>query len=891
MDKGNSWAFLKNKRFQLAATAIIFLIILLMSSSIRLSNWDLLTDSTTGEKIPMALDPFYFLRIAETIVDQGSLPEVDSLRAPGFDVAWSPEIMPRVVVGMWKVANIFGDYSLQTINVFSPVFFYAIGLILFFFLVYVLTKSKAAALIASSFLAFTPAFLYRTMAGFSDHEAIGILAFFAAMLGYVLVFRFLEGLKEKKLIASGIMGLIVGALTTFTAVSWGGITIILFLIIPLSFALFWIIRMKNGIDDFKDNGLAFYSSWIISSVIFTIPFGVSVSSFIGRYMTKSTGIVSLAVLGFIILDRLLISFGKRFKNYNEKHRSLYSLSAVTVLGILALPLIGRNFFSIIWDILNRLLDPSWGGGRVGATVAENAQLYLGSWASNSGAVLFWLFVGGMILIGIEFSKNIKSFKNRSLLTLGFVGMIFGILFSRISPSSVLNGEGLFSLSGLVYLGGLSFLAYAFLKNYLEAKMNVSSSIVILAAWMFVMLVVGRTTARLFFVIIPFMCLVAAYFIITMYRYWREKELGDISKAIVIGILIISVLAGSLSIYTSSGEISNQAKVTGPSAHMQWQNAMAWVRENTEEDALFSHWWDYGYWVQTLGKRATVADGGHAQAVYDGNHKIGRYVLTTPNPATALSFFKTMDVDYLLIDPTDLGKYPAYSRIGGGDGINELDRYSVVPVMLADPRQTVETSEGVVIVFSGGSYIYEDIVYSNGETDIFLPAGKAAIVGIVITLEGNGLKQPEAVYTYNNVQTRIPIRYAYYKGEIIDFRTGLDAIIDIIPTFDDRSINQFGAAIYLSQKVSKSAFARLYLMDDVFEEYKTIKLVHSEDDSVVSALRNQGGSIGDFVYYRGFRGPIKIWDVQEIPEEIRVVPEFKEGFGGVFGALDDLEFTS
>jgi len=34
-----------------------------------------------------------------------------------------------------------------------------------------------------------------------------------------------------------------------------------------------------------------------------------------------------------------------------------------------------------------------------------------------------------------------------------------------------------------------------------------------------------------------------------------------------------------------------------------------IKDNTNEDGIFAHWWDYGYWVQTLGKRATIADGG------------------------------------------------------------------------------------------------------------------------------------------------------------------------------------------------------------------------------------------------------------------------------------------
>src|SRR3989304_9105341 len=105
--------------------------------------------------------------------------------------------------------------------------------------------------------------------------------------------------------------------------------------------------------------------------------------------------------------------------------------------------------------------------------------------------------------------------------------------------------------------------------------------------------------------------------------------------------------------------------------------MACVRGNTVEGSVFVHWWDYGYWVQSIGGRPTVADGGHAVTYWP--HLIGRYVLTTPFPEAALSFMKSHGVSYLLIDPTDLGKYGAYSGIGSDEG--GQDRISQIPVML------------------------------------------------------------------------------------------------------------------------------------------------------------------------------------------------------------------
>ena len=35
--------------------------------------------------------------------------------------------------------------------------------------------------------------------------------------------------------------------------------------------------------------------------------------------------------------------------------------------------------------------------------------------------------------------------------------------------------------------------------------------------------------------------------------------------------------------------------------------MLWLKANTPEDAKILSWWDYGYWIGTLGDRTTYAD--------------------------------------------------------------------------------------------------------------------------------------------------------------------------------------------------------------------------------------------------------------------------------------------
>ena len=39
----------------------------------------------------------------------------------------------------------------------------------------------------------------------------------------------------------------------------------------------------------------------------------------------------------------------------------------------------------------------------------------------------------------------------------------------------------------------------------------------------------------------------------------------------------------------------------------WPDAMQWVKKNTPKDAVIAAWWDYGYWISTLGERKTLSD--------------------------------------------------------------------------------------------------------------------------------------------------------------------------------------------------------------------------------------------------------------------------------------------
>ena len=344
--------FFQQKKVISVVIIVLLLLILIGGTWIRLQNLPLLVDSTTGKYIPLALDPFYFLRVAETMIS-GDLPLYDNMRYPSLNIEFTTEFLPKAIVGLHSIAKVFdGDISIRFVDVLSPVIFFILGLIAFFFLVYILTKSPIAALISTGFLAIIPSYLYRTLAGFADHESIGMFAFFLAFLGYGLALRFFDKGVEKKdklLFKSVLFGLIVGFFSAFSMVSWGGGAIFLFMIFPLSFLIFWLIKTQEHKDNSQlKSFIVFYVTWLFSSVLFGLFFSSNLNSLLARFILSSTGLLSLFVLGFIIIDYILINKIEKIKLSKKWPREVYSLIATVISGIVFLTLTGKNFYSIFY---------------------------------------------------------------------------------------------------------------------------------------------------------------------------------------------------------------------------------------------------------------------------------------------------------------------------------------------------------------------------------------------------------------------------------------------------------------------------------------------------------------------------------------------------------------
>jgi len=382
--------------------------------------------------------------------------------------------------------------------------------------------------------------------------------------------------------------------------------------------------------------------------------------------------------------------------------------------------------------------------------------------------LFWLFFAGSVVLFKNMLNKIKN-KEAWILTGLYTSFFFGLVFSRYAPHPFMfDGENF--ISKFLYIGFalLLIIAFAYYSKKYKNKDNsfdkIDSSYLFLISLLVVCLLSVRSAVRLIMVLAPITAIFLGYLIVAVITKFKQTK--DETGKIIMGAIVILILLLSFFVFFGNPinktpgfyqQIKSQAYNFVPSSYnQQWQKAMKWIREETPEDAVFAHWWDYGYWVQTGGERATVTDGGNRIVLW--NHFIGRHLLTAQNQSEALELANTYTADYLLIITDDIGKYGAYSTIGADI---DYDRFSWITNFKLDQEQTIETRNDTVYLYRGNYVLDDDFIYDNQ----IYPAERVVIGGILLPVETKTkvIKQPTAVLFYNGKRTDVPLKCIYINN--------------------------------------------------------------------------------------------------------------------------------
>jgi len=125
-------------------------------------------------------------------------------------------------------------------------------------------------------------------------------------------------------------------------------------------------------------------------------------------------------------------------------------------------------------------------------------------------------------------------------------------------------------------------------------------------------------------------------------------------------------------------------LTGGTSHLpltnDWKVTLEWLKNNTPEDAVVGSWWDYGYWIQTLGDRTTLIDNATLNGLMV--QKFADMLISTPDNA----FDKIQNNFYLE------STYPTTAK--------NMD-YLILFVAAEKLSQTSNSGESIYLLHGGG----------------------------------------------------------------------------------------------------------------------------------------------------------------------------------------------
>jgi len=429
--------------------------------------------------------------------------------------------------------------------------------------------------------------------------------------GLLAVYLLLSGIKSDKGKVS--IAKIVGAgiLLSFGLVSWGGIQ---FFILPIGLFFLALPFLRKDSKFIIWTSVIFTSVFLLVTVLFELLKMSASPAATGGFMFTSSlsGLFIIGCTGFLVAYVII----RRMLGKAQLRNGLALLGGAIIAGI---AIVSSGMISLpSFRYLNAANPFLITTDILTDSVSEHATTTID--------ISFYFFSILMVFAGLGAWLLFQKKVNRSLkikgemaafaLIIGFLGIYFSSAFVRLE---VFGSISVIILSSI----GISILISKILKEEHKPTSAITK--------------------------ISFLAIIVALLMVPMVYpeklNWGNNNVG----------LPITILNSGTHFDISTND---------------WADAMQWLRENTPEDAVIASWWDYGYWISTLGERKTLAD--NATLIDWQIRKIAAMFMTTPENAWQIL---TSDTEtnvapyYVTLPPHD------YKRSDGtvsGDIVLDID---------------------------------------------------------------------------------------------------------------------------------------------------------------------------------------------------------------------------
>ena len=586
MLSGNKALFRINSfQFQAKHLLVILVLILAFSTAFIIRSYPIKYGFALNE-----FDPYFDYRATKYIIDNGfaaylNWHDYESWYPEGRFVPTTSQVALHLIAAtLYKIFG-FGSSLLDFVIMF-PVIIGSLTTIVIFALVRNLSGTTAG-MFASLLFAFMPAIIQRGNLGWFKSEPLGL---FLALLS---VYLFLSSIKSKNikrtiLTAAG-GGLILGLANS----SWGGIQ---YFSIPLGI-FFFVLPFLRKDSIFLYGIISFTLITLITAGAFPRP-GIS-------FVIGLPGIALIAGMIFAIVGTII-----RTKSSPAKaNRNLIAALAIFVLLIASIFLVGAyqpsSFRYLV--AVNPFLSSH---NPLVESVAEHSTPTVIDYFTDYSILLIFAGFG----VWVSFSK--RTDMTVFALIIGLTGLYVSATFARLMVYSsiaivILASIGLYELTRSILQNRIEnenkIKAREFRKNIKEGKILPDVKPLVKIA--FVAMVV-------FLISIPLI----DYNGLIYPKNFNWISSADIPPSIVNG-------------------------ATGFRMQVEdWVHAVDWIANNTPKDSVIASWWDYGYWITTLGNKTTLAD--NATINQTRIETIAKMLMSEQETATKIA--QDLKADYILV---------------------------------------------------------------------------------------------------------------------------------------------------------------------------------------------------------------------------------------------------
>lgn len=563
-----------------------------------------------SQPLVRAFDPWFQLKVSQYIAENGfgaffNWYDTTTWVPFGRDITSTTYIgVPFTTAFFYFLLNNLGiQVDILTVALVLPAFMGALTTLVAFLLGREL-HNNTVGLLSAVFLAFMPAFIQRSIAGFFDNEFIGVFAITLTM------FLFTRSIKRDSTFSAVAAGISLAYLTG----SWGAADFVTDL-----FAMYAFFMLIFGR----------YSKKLLSSYLITISLGLFLGGLVPR--NGFDNLTSFQLLVPIGVGALLAGFEiwNRLGSYRESTaKALTPYSRPILLGVLA-PIIGAAGYFIYAGGVD--LDIS--------TAKSNPILTIGGKFLTVINPFYRLDQRIFASVAEHLPSPWSSFYNTLLILVFFFPLGMYFLFKRGRDED-----------WLILLYGVT--AVYFTGSMIRLSLILAPAVAVLSA----MAVNGM--------LMPFAKVATQKSVFERRRFRLSSSLTSEHTIIAFGfvglLLSVNLLLGVT--YTTV-QIGNpefaRASLSDPTQWTDWQTAMTYIRNALPDDAVIASWWDYGYWINSASGKKTIVD----NATFNSTQiALMGYALMSTSLTESLKTFKHWNATHVLVYWGH-----KVSQIGGDEG--------------------------------------------------------------------------------------------------------------------------------------------------------------------------------------------------------------------------------